>query len=361
MILVWALIFFVAPVKAFKILHIAFHKGCLNDIKSVVRTLNDQKNRHKKIKLESWFIHDDTNRFEGLPHCGDDIYNIHHLRAKRVWEKNKNYFLSFDLIITSDTAPLSRIFLENNCPVPLIIWVCNRFDYSVSRQKGVLFPDAAYYTLIQDAAFNKNVRIVSYTDYEHVYAKRKGVNIGTQVIRPIGSNIVKASEEKSSLIPSDINKKETLFLTPRLTTRQSKKVVQECKQRGLKVWSGRYNGPDDLCGFKAVLFFPYAYSNLAVFENIQSGLVHFMPTKKFLLDLGYVWDQTLRKNLNWCEWYNDRYKDIFIYFDSWQDLANKVSSINYDYYSDLAKKYSVYHSKKALADWQALFKGFGLS
>ena len=60
---------------------------------------------------------------------GNAVYNIGHQRAETVWNRHKDYFDKFDVIVTSDTAPLSRIFLQNGWRKPLIIWVCNRFDY----------------------------------------------------------------------------------------------------------------------------------------------------------------------------------------------------------------------------------------
>ena len=44
---------------------------------------------------------------------------------------------------------------------------------------------------------------------------------------------------------------------------------------GIKVFNGRYNGPKDLAEFFGVIHIPYAWSNLALFEAIQLGIIFF--------------------------------------------------------------------------------------
>jgi hypothetical protein len=59
---------------------------------------------------------------------------------------------AYDVVITSDTAPISRVFLEAQRweDKSLIVWVCNRFDYS-HRPAAHGFPDATFYRLMQVA------------------------------------------------------------------------------------------------------------------------------------------------------------------------------------------------------------------
>ena len=82
-----------------KVLHISFHKGCQNDIEYIA----------KKLNFELTFMEYDDGISIGL-----DKYNVTHEKATSSWNKHKDYYNSFDVIITSDTAPISRIFLQNN-------------------------------------------------------------------------------------------------------------------------------------------------------------------------------------------------------------------------------------------------------
>ena len=72
-------------------------------------------------------------------------------------------------------------------------------------------------------------------------------------------------------------------------------TTQKCAMLNIKTFNGRYNGPNDLAAFKGIIHIPYAWSNLAFFENIQSGLPYFIPSIEFMmqqLDAGNIWWQS---------------------------------------------------------------------
>jgi hypothetical protein len=77
----------------------------MKDFEDVARELD--------LDLTSWFVQRLPQGFwEGF-HAGNEIYNVSHRRAQRVWALHHEFFKQFDVIVTSDTAPLSRIFLQN--------------------------------------------------------------------------------------------------------------------------------------------------------------------------------------------------------------------------------------------------------
>lgn len=338
-----------------RILHLSFHKGCINDFKEVAKEL--------LLDVTSWFILSDEHPpyyFDGVS-TGNAIYNIGHERAKNIWNKHKDYFDSFDAIITSDTAPLARIFLQNGFNKPLIIWVCNRFDYYDGASLDCDFPDQEYYDLIQQATQQKNVKVISYTPYEYFYALTKGVNFGTFTIKPLGTAALKNSS--ISWIPAEIKKEETFFIPPRLSEEGKKFLLNKCKELGFKVYCGNYNGPCDLKEFKGIIHFPYAWSNLALFENINYGLIHFVPTIFFVKQLiaenkpiAYFTAQ----NFECAEWYREENKDLFIYFDSWQDLKNKIETADYEIKNKNIKQFAATHKKTMIARWKEVFEEFNL-
>ena len=82
-----------------KVLHLSFHNGCRNDIEYVC----------KELKLDLTF-----REFDDGMSVGNDKYNVTHEKAENAWKKYKNFYDKFDCIITSDTAPISRVFLQNN-------------------------------------------------------------------------------------------------------------------------------------------------------------------------------------------------------------------------------------------------------
>lgn len=332
--------------RPLKVLHIALHQGCLNDFEEVAQQLS--------LDVTSWYIHSNPAHFDEYAH-GAAIYNIGHDRAKRVWEKHKDYFNQFDVVMTSDTAPLSRIFLQNEWKKPLIIWICNRFDYCDYSSLDCQFPDQEYYNLIRNAVHQSNVKIVSYTPYEYHYAATKGINIGTRTIKPIGCLPKTTTKDFKSAISADINKQDTLFLYPRLEPNQIKFVEQQCAQQGIVTYSGVYNGPQDLKNFKGVIYFPYQWSNLALFENIQNGLIHFIPSKRFIAENQHRIRYCTLNNFDLCEWYCSEYQDLFVYFDSWQDLKEKMKTTDYDAMSNKIKSRAQQHRTTMLTRWQELF------
>ncbi len=344
--------------EALKVLHLSFHRGCIKEFEEVARSL--------PINLTSWYIHDDPKQFDSQG-VGASIYNIGHERAERIWHKHKEYFNQFDLIITSDTAPLSRIFLQNNWQKPLIIWVCNRFDYSDRASLDCNFPDQEFYVLFQKAAYMPKVKTISYTPYELAYAKAKGVSWEDFTIKPVGSHEQELKPEESS-IHAHIQQEETIFVHPRLEAwgsqpgRQFTHLQHECEKRSITVYMGNYNGPDDIKNFKGVIFFPYAWSNLALFENIQRGIIHFVPTVRFVKELiaahkPVTYDpQIIAGNSKLCEWYTPEHKDIVIYFDSWDDLKEKIMTTDYHRMRGKIKEFGKHHREKMLLMWQETFE-----
>lgn len=343
--------------NGFKVLHLSFHQGCINDFQDVMK-------HFPSIELTSWYVATNNKKLD-VHTPGNAIYNIGKERAHRIWQQHADYFNSFDMIVTSDTAPLSRIFLQNNWKKPLLIWVCNRFDYHDGASLDCKFPDAEYYDLIRQASAKPNVKIISYTPYEIFYARKRNVDWGDLIIKPIGSE---PSAVSRSLIPSDIDKSTTVFVIPRLESwgqgqgNQLKYIMEQCHARGINTYSGVYAGPDDLTDFKAVISFPYQLSNLALFENLARGIVHLVPTVRFVNELRrqgkpVCFNTDVLSNSDLCEWYHADNRDYIVYFDSWDDLAAKVAQIN-DAGRAKVKAFGTLHKKIMLERWEAIFNSY---
>ncbi len=334
--------------KKVKVLHITFHEGCKNDFEEVARELG--------LDVTTWFVqHLPQGFWEGFQ-AGNEIYNVGPRRAQRVWNRHKDFFNQFDLIVTSDTVPLSRIFLQNGWEKPLIIWICNRFDYAHGSGGEDRFPDRGYYDLIRQATLQKNVRLIAYTPFEHEYMRRRGIEMGTRTIKPLGTKEQEVAPDFISAIPADKDVGETLFIFPRLDEGQIDRVKQGCASEGIATWSGVYNGPEDLKQFKGVIFFPYQFSNLALFENVQRGIIQFVPTRRLMTQLfGYLRDG-VRGNLQWMEWYLPENEDCFVYFDSWADLGEKMETVDYVAMRQKIKVFGEHHRSSMLSEWQKVLE-----
>ncbi|MDN3504686.1 MAG: hypothetical protein P0S95_03825 [Rhabdochlamydiaceae bacterium] len=349
--LLCAILIFGSSSAQLKVLHLTFHNGCKKEIESLSSELN--------FNLETMVMHKlPIEQFDGRT-IGGDRYNIDSKKAFEIWKRNKEYFDSFDLIITSDTAPLSRIFLQNNFQKPLIIWVCNRFDYTELGSRACDFPDKAYYQMIQDAANKPNVALISYTEFEHVYATRiKNTKAWNQTIQPIGQT--NKFVLNSSPIPKHINKKETFFVPPYHNDTIFMNLSKKLSSIGIPNYCGRYNGPLDLQDFKGIIHIPYAWSNLALFENWERGKIYFIPSLSFICRLSrehnFFWSPPLiYRYLTLSEWYRKENKSNFVFFNSFDDLIHKISTTDYETKKLQILEFHKQHKNKTLKQWKTLF------
>jgi hypothetical protein len=322
-----------------KILHISFHNGCHNEITFVM----------DKLKHKLFFLpFDDGTKGK---------YNIGHERAEKYWNEHKDYFNKFDLIITSDTAPISRVFLQNGWTKPLIIWINNRFDYTDQATNDCNFPDDEYYNLFREAVNMENVKIIGYTEFENYYCREiRGIDIGNNVIKPIGC--VSDVYNNKNLTKIEF-KSDTVFVGPYHNDNIMMNLTNKLKELNIPVYNGRFNGPYDLAEFRCVVHIPYAWSNYSLFEGIQSGIVYFIPSKDFLIklkkDKDFFWSPPYSDdNLHLAEWYNDENKDCFVYFRNWDDLKIKIFTTNYVKKKEYLKKFGEEHKNKMLELWSQL-------
>ena len=337
--------------KKLKILHLGFHKGLENELYSVA----------DELKVDLVF-----KRFQDGVSKGSAIYSVGHDKAVKAWEIFKDYYMKFDIIITSDTAPISRVFLQNNWDnypnKKLIIWVCNRFDYFDRASKDCLFPDREYFDLIRSINSRKNVHIMGYTKFENYYAKyMKRVNFGNDITRPIGMLSKKVWNYKSQP-DREINDKKikNMFFVPSYHNDTIfMNLSAQLDRLEISNYTGRYNGPLELRDFKGVIHIPYAWSNLALFEAFQLGIIYFIPSKKLIETFArkgkFFWSPPLDiKLFHLSEWYDPRHEDLFIFFDSWSDLKKKVEITNYEEQRKKILEFGKKHKKETLSKWKKL-------
>ena len=341
--------------NSLRVLHLTFHKGCKKELEGVAKELS--------IDLTTWFIPDLPAGFFDGKTSGNALYNIGHERAHRIWDLHQDFFHAFDIVITSDTTPLSRIFLQNHWEKPLIIWICNRFDYCDAASLDCPFPDQEYYDLFKAAMDQDNVTIVAYTEFEHYWARKMGIETKSLTITPCGLNI---GELKTSAIPKDIVKPQTFFLPPYHNETIFMDLSSYLKERGIPNFCGRYNGPADLKNFKGIIHLPYSFSNLALFENIQMGIPYFIPTIRFfeeLVEQGNYFHPNLSCLIHdqvhsLSEWYDPKHAEIFTYFDSWDDLIFKINHLEYEKKRKEIRAYGREIKKDNLKKWANLLRSY---
>lgn len=342
-----------------RVLHLGFHNGCTKDVEYVCN-LNNFEFHHM--------------RFDDGVTSGNKIYNVSEKIADNAWKKYKDYYNSFDLIITSDTAPISRTFLQNNFDKPIIIWVCNRFDYFDWESYDGTFPDKKYYELVRGAS-SKNIRIHPYTSFEKIYAKIKKCEENfKQMIQPIGAKTLGLNherEDRGDPIPSSINKRENFFIPPYRNDTEIVNVSQILNDHGIKNCATRYGSPNELEDFKGVVHIPYAWSNLALFENLNLGIVYYLPSLEFWLELDkkvgsqglFFSNPKIKELIKYSEWYSQFNKENFIFFDNWEHLKWLTENIGKEEILDKKNKIiqnSRKRNEKNLSKWYNAFEQLGV-
>ena len=322
-----------------KILHITHHDGCKESIDFICKELG----------------------YEITTQKADWNYNMSKQLALDLWIKYKEYYNTFDLIIISDTASISRIFLENGYDKKLIIWVCNRFDYADECTNFCKFPDPEFYDLFKNATSNKNIFIRSYTKFEHEYSEKyRNIVWDNEIIKPC--NVVKRSNENNFFKDGSL-KKDTFLITSYHNDNIFIDLKKICDDLKIKTYRGRYEGPSDLIGIKGIIHIPYAWSNLALFENWSIGNIYFIPSKNFLIKLSegggtgdFFWSPPFDKSfIDSSEWYLKEHSHLFVYFDSFEHLSELTSNKSYiDNIRNNVLNFSKSHVEKTLQQWKKL-------
>ena len=320
-----------------KVLHVSHHQGCRDDLDYVAARLG--------IALDHY-------QYRGG-------YNIGAARAAAAWAADRERFLAYDAIVTSDTAPLSRIFLQNGWPKGLVIWICNRFDYCDQATNDCGFPDADYYPLFASALKRRRMVVASYTGFEHHYARERGIPLDALTVKPIGARL---SAEFIKQVPADIDRSTACFI-PRYHNDLAADLAGRCRRLGVAAFCGRYGGPADLKGFRAVVHVPYAWSNFALFENLQSGLPYLIPSKRMLMELAgsidFFWSPPFRPDLlDLAEWYAPEHRNVLAYFDSWSELQ-ALAAADLTARREGIAAFCEEHTRRTLAQWSEIFERVG--
>ncbi len=282
-------------------------------------------------------------------------YKVTEQRADAWWEDKKDFYQSFDLIITSDTAALSRIFLQHidELTPKLIVWICNRFDYAIEG-------DTKYSRLLSSLAQQKRIKLVPNTEIERIYCKQRGVDVIEPTIKPIGHRtrnrqmvpphaaayMEEADYETGFYIPMYHN--ETRFMN----------LHRHCSSLGLKTFHGIHRGADSLKRFKAIIHIPYAWSTWSFFESLALNVPYLIPTEKFLTELQSrpsFWFQTdFDQNLlKISEWYCDEHRDFITCFNDWNDLVVKAQNSNWTKTKEKVSLFSKKHHDQTIKKWKA--------
>lgn len=335
-----------------EILHISHHIGCFRDQQYVLNELGFDVTNHKFY---------------------DGVFEITESIANDFWEYHKDQFNDFDYILTSDTAPLSRVFLENQNELntKVIIWICNRFDYRMENQ-------TKYYNLFSHAEDNPNIKIVPYSYFEKIWCKEKGTDImGNQVIRPCGINSSNLESEipQTNYFEKMYGNSEELpnadVLVPIYHNDNNFFEMKNfLESKNITVYNGNFKHIKNLKKYKAFVHLPDAFSKFLCFELIHAKVPAILPSKKLLFKISKqpnyffnIWGSggaNLLKEewIDWCEWYDPNLMGCRLYYDSFEDIPEIIQSIDLNKMEDNFEFGSNYLKENSISKWKNFYKNF---
>lgn len=295
-----------------KILHLTYHYGCSSDLNYVFKALGHEI---EFFDATCW------------------PYDITEALAHQIWNERRDYFQSFDAVITSDTVSLSIPFLLHfeELKPRLIIWICNRFNVCTSNP-GLL---VALLTRYKD-----RVSLIPYIEYERRWCSRFGIEIDHETIHPLGRHVEPylCNEQRmhecfcpltrdGQTVPDG----ETIFVPDYYNNRRLLPLLQNA---GVSYAHGRYMDLSEIRPYKAVVSLPDAFGKIFYHEAIQHEIVVLIPSPRFMDELAGVGDYFITSKEyepcheihTYCEYY--KFEGCYIYYDSFDDLVSKIRNLD---------------------------------
>ena len=282
-----------------KIIHYSYHVGCINDAAYIFTKLG----------------HEITLRHLNFPnYCVTDAI------ANDFWSKNESEFQNYDVILTTDTVALSYIFMRriDQLRPHLLIWICNRFDYA-------MWDNPAFYESMRSLeSYRHKVTFIPWTDYELLWCGKHKVRVSENTISSVGR--MPDSVYTSQRVENDFGGQkleyktaeaaDTIFVQKYLNHTHFMNLPEYLHSKGISTVWGGYTHFKEIQPFRGTVVFPDSFCKVFAFESIQQGLLVYLPTKRFLVELAQqskYWfnvtgfmqhtNQLTYDLVNFCEWY----------------------------------------------------------
>ncbi len=303
-----------------------------------------------------------------------------------IWRQCKDIFNSYHVIVTSDIAALSRIFLDNISEVKphIIVWICNRFSICMDQ-------DQHYVDLLRKAPKGR-VTLVPYTDFERIWCGKFGIFVTERTIQPLGCspspekeeeltnqfagiinilNLTASKEDTLEDIP-DEEAKDTFVILNYGNNTKFIDLVAVLRSAGLKAVCRKHKYIKTLKRFKGIIHLPDAFSKFTAFEALQHAIISIIPSPQFLFELtrmtnttnnvpyffnihGYG-GQLAPEHVTLVDWYN--YDGGRVYFNSFDDLINKCKLLDSEQTINMlkveAQRDGTRHHYATISQWNKL-------
>ena len=140
------------------------------------------------------------------------------------------------------------------------------------------------------------------------------------------------------------------------------KLLEELKRINItfKCLPSKYGGPLILATYKAIIMLPYQVSIMKIMENFRYGVPMIIPSERLLRELiksNYSFvsrDEvfTIPNGVRiYVEFYNDKFRDLFIYFDNFTDLPDIIINTDFKALREKEIEFIRNYEKKAIKMW----------
>ena len=289
-------------------LHLTSHVGTIKHIQNVFRFLNIES----QLTTQSSIYTD---------------YYMNQPAANEVWKHYVEKLDNLKFIIFTDTSMVARPFLQNiqHHKCILIVYITNRFDWGIWGNT-----DDSYYQLYSEMSKHDRVIFCADNGYDQYYAKQRGIQFLHE--EPI---------KLTPIISADITRRtnDRFFIYNRGSKINDYKHFLNERNIDYDVYGEehqRFRDTEHICEYKGFIHLPYQTNIQSLWENLGYSIVYFVPSKKFLIELittteWYYWEEKKRceplftNSIDLSEWYAN--EDVFVYFDSWDDLKFQTETI----------------------------------
>ena len=274
--------------------------------------------------------------------------------ASQIWQdyNAKLKDKSIQTLIFTDTCMYARPFLQHieDHSMNILLYVTNRFDWGAWHVQ-----DPVYSTFYAQISQHPRVFFLADNRYDQFYASIiHGISFHfPDIVRltpKITQNYSRESQEKIIVHNSK------LFLYNRGTFVRYFQHLLPFTQEEYDVYGydgySRYQDEYHISEYLGFLHLPYQTNIQSLWENVGHGILYFIPSKTFLLELisepWYYWEEKCkspdlcRKSVDLAEWYQPENELFFVYFDSWEDLREKRDIF-------LENNATIYYKKKHIS------------
>lgn len=289
-------------------LHLTSHVGTIKHIQNVFRFLN----------IESQLITQSSVHTD---------YYMNQTTADEVWKHYADKLNNFKFIIFTDTSMVARPFLQNiqQHKCILIVYITNRFDWGIWRNS-----DESYYQLYSEMSNHDQVIFCADNGYDQYYAEQRNIHF-------LHDSPIKLTPIISENITRHIV--DRFFVYNRGSKINDYKHFLNERNIDYDVFGEehqRFRDTEHICEYKGFIHLPYQTNIQSLWENLGHSIIYFIPSKKFLTHLitttdWYYWEEKKQpeplftNSIDLSEWYAN--EDVFVYFDSWDDLKFQTETI----------------------------------